>query len=417
MRRFTPCRNAFSYGRPYPDFVPRERFNFEGHPHWFVGHMSSGKVKIERKMKDVNILLEVRDARAPFSSSQYELTANVGEHVHRLIVLNKADLVTPNVGLSMRSLIEESGQPCLLTNASENKNLIKIKQFALDNVRAKHPRTLGLMLMVVGLPNVGKSTIVNGLKRIAFAAARHQGPSSKLMHGVKWTEAKASNVPGLTREVSFFQLSNHPRLYCYDTPGVSLMKRRNDPERNTKLAVLGCMPDHIAGEMYLADYLLYRLNREQMFDYVNALELPGPTDDVRFLTSHISALLAQKTKSQNYMCQVARGATFFLDMWRAGKIGHFCLDHVPNADEVHRLRQLRAQTEPPGPWGPPCYPEVPEGLELHRRGPLLPEGFVPKGRRTVQNPNPDRDGGGNGNSVRRGSSRGGGVNTTDGLSR
>eukprot|EP00931_Biecheleriopsis_adriatica_P095058 TRINITY_DN68690_c0_g1_i1.p1 TRINITY_DN68690_c0_g1~~TRINITY_DN68690_c0_g1_i1.p1 ORF type:complete len:411 (-),score=71.81 TRINITY_DN68690_c0_g1_i1:23-1222(-) len=384
MRRFSACRDAFGQAghRPYRDFVPREHFAFEGHPHWFVGHMSKGRIKIEQKMKDVDILLEVRDARAPFSSAQFELTANVGEHIQRLVVLNKADLVTPNTGLAMRGLIEDAGQPCLLTTAAENKNLVKIKRFALDNARAKYPRTLGLMLMVVGLPNVGKSTIVNGLKRIAFNTARHQGPSSKLMHGVKWTEARANCVPGLTRDVSFFQLSNFPRLYCYDTPGISMLKRRNDPERNTKLAVLGCMPDHIAGEMYLADYLLYRLNREGIFDYVQVLELPGPTDDVRYLTSHISALLAQKKNMQAYSIQVSRGATFFLDLWRAGKIGKVSLDHIPRAEEVERLRQLQAQTEPPGPWGPPCYPEVPEGLELQKRGPLLPEGFQPRSRRS-----------------------------------
>eukprot|EP00913_Durusdinium_trenchii_P030880 g28922.t1 len=99
------------------------------------------------------------------------------------------------------------------------------------------------------------------------------------MQGVKWTEPKSNCVPGLTKEVSFFQLTNHPRLYCYDTPGVSLLKRRNDPERNAKLGVLKCMPDHIAGEIYLADYLLYRLNRDRIFNYVVELGLPAPTDD------------------------------------------------------------------------------------------------------------------------------------------
>merc|ERR1712060_347651 len=144
-------------------------------------------------------------------------------------------------------------------------------------------------LMVVGLPNTGKSTIINGLKSIAFATARHQGKTSKLMHGVNWKQARASSNPGTTNDVSFFQLTNHPRLYCYDTPGISLLKKKNDPERNTKLALLKTMPDYFAGELYLADYLLYRLNKAQLFHYVNELELPGPTDDVRYLMSHISS--------------------------------------------------------------------------------------------------------------------------------
>eukprot|EP00439_Symbiodinium_sp_Y106_P070097 s680_g12.t1 len=195
------------------------------------------------------------------------------------------------------------------------------------------------------------------------------------MQGVKWTEPKMSNVPGLTRDVSFFQLSNHPRLYCYDTPGVSLLKRRNDPERNAKLGVLKLDSDCLGGS-----YKKLGRNRDHIMDYVRELELPGPTNDIRYLCAHISALLAHRNNNQVYTAQVGAGATFFLDLWRAGKLGKVCLDYVPDPDEVERLRRLRAQTEPPGPWGPACYPDVPDGLELSRRGPLLPEGFVAAGR-------------------------------------
>lgn len=352
-------------GERFPEFVPRTGFIFDNHPHWFIGHMSSARVRMEQKYKDVDVLLEVRDARAPFSSAQFEMTATLGEKgrkVPRLVVLNKADLVTPNVGLAMRQLIDDAGLPCLLTSAISMKNLIKIKEFALDNCRAKHPRTLGLMLMVVGLPNVGKSTVINGLKKLAFLTAKQQGKDSKLMFGVKRSKAKANNEPGATRHLQFFQLSHQPRLYCYDTPGVSLMKRRNDPERNTKLSLLRTMPDHFAGEMYIADYLLYRLNREQLFEYVEELELPGPTDDVRYLTSHVAALIVQR--KQVSQVNVTWGAIFFLDLFRRGRLGKLCLDHIPDPDEVQRLRELRTQSEPPGPWGPPCYPEAQHGLEL-----------------------------------------------------
>lgn len=348
----------------FPDFQAREEFLFDKHPYWFQGHMGKAKLTMERKLKDVDVLLEVRDARAPMTSAHFEITREFKDRVQRLVVLNKSDLVTPNVGLAMRDYVESNGLPCLLTNALEKKNLIKIKEFALDHCRAKHPRTLGLMLMVVGLPNVGKSTVINGMKNIAFAASRQQGKGSKLMQGVKWTLAKTGQAPGTTQQVGFFQLSNMPRLYCYDTPGISLMKKRNDPQRNTKLALLGAMPDHFAGEMYLADYLLFLLNRERMFQYVDELKLPGPTNDIRYLSSHVVSLISHRGQ---YWGLPNAGAQWLITKFRQGRFGKLCIDHIPRADEVRRLRLLQAQTEPPGPWGPPCYPDIPEGMELSRR--------------------------------------------------
>mmetsp|Transcript_96896 Transcript_96896/g.211861 ORF Transcript_96896/g.211861 Transcript_96896/m.211861 type:complete len:377 (+) Transcript_96896:56-1186(+) len=348
----------------FPDFRPRATFNFDNHPHWFIGHMSKGKTKIMKRLKDVDVVLEVRDARAPFSSAQTDMLFDLGPEVKRLVILNKADLVTPTVGMQAQTLIEEAGTPCLLTNAAQNKNLVKIKNFAMDNCRSKYPRTLGLMLMVIGLPNVGKSTIINGLKSVAFSTARKQGKDSKLVSGMKWTQARAYGEPGVTRDVNFFQLANKPRLYCYDTPGVSLLKVKIDPERNTKLALLKTMPDHMAGEMYLADYLLYRLNKAQLFDYIDHLDLPGPTDDVRYLCSHVSALLAHRKQVQLYFSRPTDGAKFFIEQFREGHLGKLCLDHIPGPDEMRKLRQLRTQAEPPGPWGPPCYPSAPLGLEL-----------------------------------------------------
>lgn len=353
------------HGGHYPDFLARQTFNFEQHPHWFVSHMGKGRSKISNRIKDVDILLEVRDVRAPFSSAQFELVASFGKNAKRLVVLNKADLVTPNVGLAIQNSLLESGQPCLLTSAVDHKNLIKIKHFSLENVKARHPRSLGVMMMLIGLPNVGKSTIINGLKMIAFNTARHQGKESKLVHGVKRTKAASNGTPGVTRDVNFFQISNQPRLYCYDTPGVSLLKRKLDLERNVKLAVLNTMPDHLAGEMYIADYLLYRLNKEGLFKYVEVCQLPGPTNDIRYLAAHLAALLFQKYGNMDvYRLKTIRGSQFFLTLFREGALGKLCLDHIPSLDEIRRLRQMQLETEPPGPWGPPCYPEAPPGLEL-----------------------------------------------------
>jgi len=217
------------------------------------------------------------------------------------------------------------------------------------------------------LPNVGKSTIIEGLKKLAFNTARYQGKTSRLVFGVKRTLPKVTKAPGTTQQVGFFQLSNQPRLFCYDTPGISLMKKRNDPERNTKLALLGSMPDHFAGELYLADYLLYRLNLDSRFEYVEELGLPGPSNNLEYVMTEILTILAGQRNEPIYLSNIHYAARSFLSLFRSGKLGKICLDHLPDPEEAEKLEQMLAQTEPPGPWGPPCYPEVPEGLEFNRQ--------------------------------------------------
>ena len=90
----------------------------------------------------------------------------------------------------------------------------------MSKVRVQHA-SLGLWMLVVGMPNIGKSTLINGMKRLAFSAQRHARPTSQMMHGVKRTEAKAGILPGVTRHTNFIQISNRPKLYCVDSPGVT----------------------------------------------------------------------------------------------------------------------------------------------------------------------------------------------------
>lgn len=336
----------------YPDYKPRMDFYFDDNPHWFIGHMSKGKVQVEKQLANTDVVLEVRDARAPFTTAQWQLTEKLPEGCKRLVVLNKCDLVTPNVAIKTKKVFEAMDTPCITTAATDLKHLSKIKDFAFRNGVSKHA-TVGLWLMVLGLPNVGKSTIINGLKRLAFAASKAK-PGSKLVTNVKRTEAKTGKNPGVTRHVGFFQISNRPRLYCYDTPGIMLLKKADDPERNVKLACLGLMPDHVAGEMYIADYLLYRLNKARNFEYVKALNLDGPSDSIREISARITAAMVE---THNFYPDPLTGSRFFVQLFRVGHFGRVCLDNIPSPEEIgERNLEGGFVTEPPDPWTP-AYPE------------------------------------------------------------
>eukprot|EP00920_Eleutheroschizon_duboscqi_P029982 GHVT01072695.1.p1 GENE.GHVT01072695.1~~GHVT01072695.1.p1 ORF type:complete len:398 (+),score=95.22 GHVT01072695.1:649-1842(+) len=114
--------------------------------------------------------------------------------------------------------------------------------------------------MLAGLPNVGKSTIVNALRRVAVNEARHGHEGNKKITGKVPSPCRVGLLPGLTRHVGHFQISSTPPVYCVDTPGIMLPKMAC-PERNLKLAALGAVPDSTGDEFYVADYVLFKLNQ------------------------------------------------------------------------------------------------------------------------------------------------------------
>uniref|UniRef100_A0A0G4I1B1 G domain-containing protein n=1 Tax=Chromera velia CCMP2878 TaxID=1169474 RepID=A0A0G4I1B1_9ALVE len=348
---------------PFPDFVPRPAFLYDEVATWYPPHMHNSILQIKKVFTQIDAVVEVRDCRAPLTTSQYVLTGMVPnvDTLQRIVILNKADLVQPAVARRALSLLEERGIYAILTDASKKKNVIKIREFLFNSCSVKF-RTLGLWLMVLGLPNVGKSSVINSLKELAFAQAARGNKGNKLVHEVKRTKSKAGKEPGLTKEVGAFQISSNPRMYCVDTPGI-MFPKLGDPEVSLKLAALGCIPDEKAGQgpMYVGDYVLWQLNRRRLFHYVDILELTEPSDDFKHVTTQVSQIMSFKYGS-GVPSNIA-GAKFFLNLFRQGHFGRFCLDHLPSAGALQEREQLQDELEPPGPWGPCKYPGQIHGLD------------------------------------------------------
>ena len=203
---------------------------------WFPGHMAKARRLMEEQLKLVDIIIELRDARIP-EASQNPMLAELSQNKPVLIILNKADYSDPIINEKWKSYFNH----CLLTN-SLNDNLTKtvveevkvILKDKLDRAKARGIRKKVLRAMVVGIPNVGKSTFINNI--------------------VKKKVAKTENRPGVTRSLQWIRINED--LELLDTPGV-LWPKIDDQNAARLLALLGSINDDVVDRK---DLVIFGLN-------------------------------------------------------------------------------------------------------------------------------------------------------------
>ncbi|WP_313346329.1 ribosome biogenesis GTPase YlqF [Sedimentibacter sp.] len=195
---------------------------------WYPGHMKKTKDLLQENLKLVNIVIEVIDARIPISSKNPDFD-NLFRDKKRLIVLNKYDLADPNLNKAWEAYYKSKGWAVVLYNSTNNKELRK-----LDNAIAEASKEIverykkrGLLnrtikAMIVGIPNVGKSTLINSL--------------------AKRKSAKTGNMPGVTKGKQWIRLTGNIDLL--DTPGI-LWPKFDDDKLALNLAFTGAIKDEV----------------------------------------------------------------------------------------------------------------------------------------------------------------------------
>lgn len=274
------------------------------HIHWYPGHIAKAEKKLKEQLSLVDAVIEVIDARLPFSSSYDNITRLLGEKP-RLILLNKADLTNPDeLKFFIKILEEKSGFPVLKSDAKNSKdlNFIVRKAVELSEPRIQALMKKGLLrrparVMVVGMPNVGKSSIINKLTK-----------SSKTKIGAK---------AGVTRQQQWVRIN--PQLDLLDTPGIIPMKQE-DQIRAKKLAFVNAVSENAYSNEIVAKELLILLEAKYSkavkdFYKVEIISL----DDI--------------AKSRNWIISggnpdIERTAVYVLRDFRDGKIGKFILDDL-----------------------------------------------------------------------------------------
>lgn len=276
----------------------------DNHIHWYPGHIAKAEKKLKEQLTLVDAVIEVIDARLPFSSSYDNITRLLGEKP-RLILLNKSDLTeTKELDKFIKVLEEKTGFPVLKSNAKNSKdlNVIVKKVVELSEPRIQAIMKKGLLrrparVMVVGMPNVGKSSIINKLTR-----------SSKTKIGAK---------AGVTRQQQWVRIN--PQLDLLDTPGIIPMKQE-DQMRAKKLAFVNAVSENAYSNVVVAKELLQLLENKY-------------SETVKEFYKIAEISLENIAKSRNWIItggepDIERTSVYILRDFREGKIGKFILDEV-----------------------------------------------------------------------------------------
>lgn len=275
------------------------------HIHWYPGHIAKAERKLKEQLSLVDAVIEVLDARIPFSSG-YDNIAGLLKDKPRLVLFNKSDLADKTKLKEFATKIEqESGFPVILSDAKNSKdlNLIVKKAVELSEPRIQVIMQKGLLrrparVMVVGMPNVGKSSIINKLTR-----------SSKTKIGAK---------AGVTRQQQWVRIN--PQLDLLDTPGIIPMKQE-DQARAQKLAFVNSVSENAYSNEIVAEQLLKLLSDKY----------PQTVKDYYKLDEEIT--LENISRSRNWIKiggepDIERTSIYVLRDFREGKIGKFVLDDL-----------------------------------------------------------------------------------------
>ena len=281
---------------------------------WFPGHMAKTKRLIIEHLKAVDVAAELLDARIPLASAN-PMVEELLSGKPRIVILNKADLADPGITKAWESYYKRKGVAAVSMSCGNGKDKKKflrlIKEAAgpmLEKWKRRGLKTRSVRIMILGIPNVGKSTLINFISGTAAA--------------------RTANTPGHTRGKQWVRLSQG--LDLLDTPGV-LWPKFEDQVAALRLAATGA----IAGDVFDADTVVPELMRVLARTAPDALREKYGIEDA---AADPQILLAQAGKRRGCILpggaiDYARVQTMILNDFRSGKLGRITLDAVP-AEEV-----------------------------------------------------------------------------------
>lgn len=274
---------------------------------WYPGHMAKAKRQLQTQLARTDVVIEVCDARLPVSSRNPDLNELV-RHKPRILLLNKSDLADPAMTREWTAHFLAQGITTVAINSlrMSAKVVPLIEKAASARIESAQQRGFKrtVRAMVVGVPNVGKSTLINLIKGRATI--------------------KTEDRPGVTRSNQWFRVT--PYLELMDSPGM-LWPKLEDPLAARRLAFIGSIRDQILDTTKLAEQLLAELMENHASQVMQRYKLQDPT-------LRGQALLEAICVSRGYLLRggvldMDRAVAAVLDEFRDGRIGKITLESPP----------------------------------------------------------------------------------------
>ncbi len=274
---------------------------------WYPGHMTKAKRQMQEDMRLIDLVIELVDARIPASSRNPDID-ELGKQKSRLILMNKYDLADESVSAEWAAYFREKGHHVVGLDARSRVGMKQVTVVIMEACREKMERDKrrGILnrpvrAMVVGIPNVGKSTFINSYAGRACA--------------------KTGNKPGVTKGKQWIRLNKQVELL--DTPGI-LWPKFEDQTVGLRLALIGAIKDEILN----IDELSLALIRILVSDYPGALtgrygELDESVEPVKILEQ---IAVNRNCVSRGNELDYSRAAALILDDFRSGKTGRITLE-------------------------------------------------------------------------------------------
>ena len=273
---------------------------------WYPGHMTKAKRMMQENIKLIDLVIELVDARAPLSSKNPDID-ELGKNKFRLILLNKADLASEKGNAMWTKYFEEKGYFVVKINSRSGAGMKQISATIMEACKEKieRDRKRGILnrpirAMVVGIPNVGKSTFIN-----SFAGR---------------AAAKTGNKPGVTKGAQWIRLNKQVELL--DTPGI-LWPKFEDQAVGIKLAILGSVNDEILNIDELSVELIKLLN-EYFPEVISERYQIGKHEEPVKVLEEIARVRSCLLKGNEL--DISKAASILMEDFRSGRLGKLALE-------------------------------------------------------------------------------------------